>query len=533
MSILFIPVAAMKILNVKYFVNVFRVINKRILLLTLIVFLIGFYLRNSEYRYGIDVDGLYYQEMAKNIYEKNIFAQGCALSSGSECKVYLESVVLPGYPYFIVLLFHLFGVNDISPMIISGVLGSLTIILIFLLSYFFFNDEKAALYSCIIFSLSPIDIYISPTAAVRPTAIFFMCLTFMFYLFALKKRKLSLWVTTALTLSYTIYVRLEYYLLFIPLIAYVFSNKQVWDRRSIRDVLIAIGMFLVHQIIAFNWLIHRNFGMTGGGSDTFSLQYIGSLPKIVSYFFAPWFNIGYLFNPIISSVIIVAIFLFLIHDKEKLPLFSRNEQSGFYFNLILFLAFLIGVSLFYHGTADKETLRYLQPLAVPYSIMAGFIFQWGAKKLGKDKVYSMVILLLTMSVFFIKSQFKPQLFADKRKDEYFIAEYVQIGKLLPSQSVVFTWQPQVFNFDFMRYKNFSIIAYGHDKFVNHKDTFMEFLNQNKDKPWFSVLIGCDVNQFCELVKAANAKLIKDFYYFSIYEIKDKNRLIVEIKKQGL
>jgi len=525
MSILFLPVVILLILNLKYILRIFRVIDKKVLLLLLAIFLIGFWLRNSEYRYGMDVDGVFYQEMAKNIYENNLFVQGCAVGNNTHCRYYYESVVLPGYPYLISLLFHFFGVHDIFSMVISGVFGSLNIILIFLIFYLLFSNAEGALLASAIFAFLPLDIYICSTAAVRPTAIFFMCMTIVLYLLSLKEKKLSLWIGTVLVLSFTIYIRLEFYLCIIPMVIYMIMKKEEINKKVFIYFLIAVFIFLIHQICAIDWLLNRNFGMTGGRYRTFSLEYFPSyFPQIISYFFIRKFNIGYLFNPIISLIFTGGILSLFINKKERKELF---------FIIILFFIFLIGIVLFYHGAAGEETIRYLQPLGIPYCILASFMWSWIFKKIGKNKVHFInLFLVATILIPFAWVFLKFNFFADKRKDEKLVSDYFQIYNKIPAHSLVLTTQAQVFNFDFMRGKDIEVVTYGQnqlEEYIGYSTVFIEELEQSKELNWFFIPMNCEQNKLCMVIDGCETVRIYGTGNLELYEVLDKTCVVEKIE----
>lgn len=451
MSLLFFPVLLSIIYNLNRIINVIKSIDRGLLFLLLIVFIIGFWARNTGYRYGIDVDGLYYQEMAKSIHEKGIFAQGCSIGNPADCKFYNESVVLPGYPFLITVLFRFFGVHDILAMFISGILSSVSIFLVFAIYHLLFEDAIGALISSAVFAFLPLDIYIAQTAAVRPTAIFFMCLTIIFFLIAQKERKLMLWLSAIFCMSFTVYVRLEFYLLLIPLCLYA-----LWDRtiRLTRNNIILIGagltIFLLHQFFALDWLWHRKFGLTGGNYQTFSFAHLMSFFDIFSNLFTKKLIGEYLFNPIASILFLIGGFLLF---------FSKNDKRQLIFLNVLFLVFFIGIALFYHGNSGKETTRYLQLIIIPYSLLAGYSLTKIVTRIKKNAQPMLLLLFIIICSlpFMISTCFNSALFSDKRKDEIWVASYSGLYKDLPSDSLVFTWQPQVFNFDIMRDKRLTLV----------------------------------------------------------------------------
>lgn len=523
MTLLFFPVFICLAAHLRFFFKKIVVFDKKVLLCLFFIFLAGFYMRNSEYRYGIDVDGIYYQEMAKSIYFNNLFSQGCALSTPLQCDYFYGSVVLPGYPFLINTLFYLFGPHDILAMMISGFLSSFTIILVFLIYYLLFRCSKGALIASAIFTFCPLDLFCAGTAAVRPTAIFFMCLTVVFFLLSLKERKISFFITMALLFSYTIYVRLEFYILVFPMIASLFYNKEKVDKKILFYFFIAAYIFFIHQLFVFDWLKHNHFGLTGGKQSTFSLQYFSTSKKIISYFFIGSSDkIGFLFNPYISFFFFLSIFFFLSHKKHRKPLS---------FCIFLFLVFFTGVTFFF-AARGKEIIRYLHPICVPYSLLAGFSIKLIMNKISKKSFFISVFIIIL--ILFTGKYFKLKIFADGRKNEPYVAKYCEIIKKLPENVLVFTVQPQIFNFDFLKGKNLSIASYGQNQLEEYQfflESFVNFIEKHQNLRWFLIPIEHEKNVFCKAALESNAEQICDSEHcLELFEIKNKKNLIKKMKE---
>lgn len=196
--------------NIKHLVSPFKNINKNTWLLLFLIFLLGFYLRNSEYWLGIHTDGYVSQEAAHYWLVQGKFVKGCALDNIHNCKLHQQVLVPAGFPFLISLFSLFFGFHSLNASIISALLSSLTIILTFLIAYLIFQKEDIGLVAALIFSLIPLNILESQSGASRPTGLFFVGLTTFTYLIAVKNKfKFNLWFLVALCISYSIYVRQE------------------------------------------------------------------------------------------------------------------------------------------------------------------------------------------------------------------------------------------------------------------------------------------------------------------------------------
>jgi len=469
-SIVFFTLIIFLVINFKSILGYFSKIKKWTWITLFLIFLVGFWLRNSEYRYGSGVDGYFYQETAKTLYEKNLFAKGCALGNLDFCRIYHQHLFLSGYPYLITLLFYIFGQYDILAMIISGILSSLTIILIFSIGYLLFSDERVGLYAALISAFFPMDIMISSTATARPTSNFFICLTILFYIIGLKKDSIKFWSLFVATFSYAIHVRQENLILLIPIVLSIFlfgylNKNQFKNLKKIKLTLknsfikftIPIIVFLILSLPALHWILFGDVHY-GGSMPDFSFQYFRmKAPAIISNLFTPEiFTNSYLFNPLTSIFFIYSIqFLFL---KEK-------NRGKILFLWLIFLFYFIVYSSFFDIELSSDYVRTIQPLVIPYSLLSGFSLSKLEKKVNINKNLLLTIFFILLLLFLILEsirnnhegfsfgvKLRPSLFKDGRLDEDYTGDIIQAINKTPSHSLIFVSQATVPDFDLVRAK---------------------------------------------------------------------------------
>src|SRR3989339_747466 len=136
----FVLMVVLFVLNFKYLIKEFKKINKKVLLILLIIFLFGSYLRNSEYWLGTHTDGYVAQESAKMWILHGEHFKSCGLGNQIECEIPEQVLAPPGFPLLIVIAHLIFGLNSLNASVISAVLSSLIIILVFLNSWLLFNN---------------------------------------------------------------------------------------------------------------------------------------------------------------------------------------------------------------------------------------------------------------------------------------------------------------------------------------------------------------------------------------------------------
>jgi len=89
--------------NIKHLWQEIKKIDKKIWLLLLIIFLFGFYLRNSEYWLGPHTDGYVAQESAHLWVVYGQHVKACALGNHQDCKLLEQVLAPPGSPFIIAL----------------------------------------------------------------------------------------------------------------------------------------------------------------------------------------------------------------------------------------------------------------------------------------------------------------------------------------------------------------------------------------------------------------------------------------------
>jgi len=134
MTIIFSIFIFLLLINSKEIFKGFSKIKKKYWIFLLIIFIFGFWLRNAEYIYGTHTDAFEYAISARHLVEDGIFVRDCSIGNTNNCKLYEQVLYTQGYPYLISLLYIFFGTNTILGSILSAVLSSLTIVLIFLIS---------------------------------------------------------------------------------------------------------------------------------------------------------------------------------------------------------------------------------------------------------------------------------------------------------------------------------------------------------------------------------------------------------------
>ncbi len=409
--------------NIKLAWEEFRKIDKKIWLMLLVVFLFGFYLRNSEYWMGTHTDGQVAQESAHMWVVYGEHVKACALGNYQECKLFEQVLAPPGYPFLIVLAYLIFGIHSLSASIISAVLSSLTILLVFLISYLLFKKEEAALYGALVFSLIPLNIINSQSGESRPTGLFFIGLAALFYLLALKNNRLTTWLLATTCVSYAIYVRQESYVL-VPLFLFFFLvfkwqeikdffkkiKEKVFNFKPLLSGLFLGLVFLLLQLPVLHWLLVNNPYQRGVSYD---LDYYKKIVIPIKFLLLHFFNLSPADNSLFHYNLIASIFFGLAIIFAVL---KKGEKKEFSFVVGLLLVYLFIYSLtsllFEMGLPGNAQItgdyfRRTLTFHLPYAILAGygFFLLWPVKNrfflfLG---LIGLALLLIFVNPIFLQS----------------------------------------------------------------------------------------------------------------------------------
>jgi len=96
-----------------------------------------------------------------------------------------------GYPVYLSILFHLFGVSESTAHFANNLAFLLSLLSIFGISLLLFQKEKTALLSVLFYILTPMALIWSNTAAVEPSAAAFSALAILSVLVLIEKTSLS------------------------------------------------------------------------------------------------------------------------------------------------------------------------------------------------------------------------------------------------------------------------------------------------------------------------------------------------------
>ncbi len=177
-----------------------------------------------------------------------------------------------GYAYLTILPIKLFGLNEYSTRFPGAMLGSLSILAFFLLSFSIFRNKSIAALSAFLVAISPWHIVFSRSSEQTLIAVFFVILGFALVILSYQNNRLRLLIpgVTLLMLSFFMYFTPR---VFIPLLlGFIIFLYKIW-KKNVEYRNFFLGSFLL-LAIAVLLLI---FGATGGTNRFNQVSIFGAI----------------------------------------------------------------------------------------------------------------------------------------------------------------------------------------------------------------------------------------------------------------
>lgn len=412
--------------NGKLLVNYFKGISKKTWLILGFIFLVGFLLRIVRFDF---YNYFPVHEYALFLQQDGLMANRCFFGSYDHCFWLEQAYFPPGYPFLVAVGYLIFGFNSLLAAYASSFFSSLTIILIFLLGYLLFKKEEVGLFSSLIFALTPISIAFSRVSEPRSISNFFICLTVLFFLMALKEDRLKLWTLFFISASYSVYIRQENGILFLLFFLGFFFFNYKFDWSKLKKLAWPLFLFLMLQAPIFLWLwLKRPYAFLEGVHQkaAFSLFYLGPQLWLYVKMLFNWIPQGagwwadksfpfYLspipFNPIVSILALLGIFFVFGKKYWREKLFI----SSWFLILVVFHSIYLFCDV--NSASCDGPLRYTLLFVPPYALLAGYVFSWVSDKL-RHKYLQIAFFIAGFFIIFLTSKIEvpKKLFEDQRQE---------------------------------------------------------------------------------------------------------------------
>lgn len=415
---------ASAVLNFRTFVKSFKQISPQILfglflILTLSLCLRLFYVPKIPQIFN---DELNFLEIAKNM----ALEQRAFVLTSLGVEKFLPAPL--GWEYLISLAFRCFPIKPETAFYLNSIISGLTVLPLFFLALFLAKDELTALWASLIYSILPVALRISGSAALEPSTLFFWLLAFWSLILLQKNPGLLNSLFSLFTILYLINLRQESLFFFLPILLLfwlIYGGGNINLKSPLN--LLFLGFFLYFSL---PYLMVVFYGLSNG----FYYFYEPAKERLIHIKQNFLYNLIFWFDNRINPAVITML--------ASIGLVSQRSNK----KLLWFLsAWLVGGYCFYslNPSVDfslKHTLdswRMSLYLCPPLIILAALGIKWLRDKLG---IWSVIIILLILLSFPIS--YRNFIFAKSHlmKTYSFMAE---IGKLIPEKALIYVMSDQV------------------------------------------------------------------------------------------
>ena len=399
-KVLFFLLIVLLICNRKVIWNSFKEINKKTWLLLFLIILMALLLRFFWVPHGHTVfyDSYHVAASALTIQEDGIYAF-CMFMSEEYCHEHSHPVWPPAFSVLVSIVFDVLGSPDFPELIafrVNALLGTVSVFLVFLLSYLWTKKEDIALISAFSFSMLPLFLRFSGGASLEIFSVFFVILTLIFFEIFIKERGKGMFWLFLTSLLCTVYIRAEniflvpIFLLFFVLIGDI---KRFLEKKNRAFFIISFLCFILFLIpaIFFIYLV-KNMLAPQGWNPTImeTAGYFLENSKVNFYFF-----LQSSFNPflLVFLGIMGVIFTFL---KERRAFLSFAFFFFFYF--VFYSSYEAGGFGRFGGDFGDFgcSVRFSSILYVPllYFLNKGIFYLLDRAGVGFKKIALLVFLLV-------------------------------------------------------------------------------------------------------------------------------------------
>lgn len=269
------------------------------------------------------LDEQLYIEYARNI-DSGLKPQFCDYIYFYEERCTFRPQTGVGWPVLLSLIFGVFGPNTSAAFYFSSIIGSLSVILVFLLSYLIFKSQDVALWSSLLMAFTPLYVVWSNSAGNNMPSLFFVLLTLVLFFAYFEARERKILALFALAMLFSFIVRYESIIVAAPLLlVYIMKTdfkKPVFKKLKLFCPSLAISSLAV---LIFLEVIFGRFFSVILSKDPLNSYFL----KLFPFLQAISLNCTYL--------VLVSLGLFFIGKKEKGALTAVFTFFLFFFILYL------------------------------------------------------------------------------------------------------------------------------------------------------------------------------------------------------
>jgi len=420
MLLIFLALIGLIVINAKRIIKQFKNIKTTTWITVLLIFLLGLIIRMFfiPHMHQVFYDEFYHINIAGNMDKEQKFCSN--LINESYCKIIGWP---PGYHFLLSFVFKVFGISEDVAYFFNVFFSSISLLLIFLLTYLVFKNDKIALLSMLMLDFLPVHLKISGSAALMPLSFFFMTLSMIFFLIYLREKKFTLLVLFLTSLLFMIYIRPENFILIFLFSMFIFfyNKKSLKNKRIIITLIIFILLLIPLSFQIYNGLNNK------------TPYWNESIVSFFDFFKQNvWYNILFWFENKINPLFYTLFAIFGLFS------FKRITKKIKYFLLIWFIAFFIFYTCFEKGDMSirltLDSWRYSLPLYVPIILFAGNGCYELITTFDKNAFKLLLALIMVLLVVFNYFYFYSFIYLENNHQKEYKNFKISLSKLLQTRS---------------------------------------------------------------------------------------------------
>lgn len=344
--------------DVKSLNRLFSRIDKKCWIFLFFIVIAAYFLRSFvvPHIHYVFYDEYEHLDIAKNMAAARVFAR-CNFFAKGQCLVYDMPQWVPGYHFLLSLMFKLFGTGDFVAYNFNVVLGTLSVVVIFLLTFLLTEKKSVALLAALLLSVLPIHLKYSGNSSPEMLSSLFMMLTVLASLIWMKNYSSRAIFLFLASFFYLLFIRPENGLIFLLLIPLIIKREP--GKLFIFLVLLLPYVLFVPHIFRYT----REVWLSGAGEV--------SVLSLLRSNLLLWAHTGK-WPGILTFMAVAGTFMYKEGIKKTMWLW------GFFFTFLLFYTLVHRVNML-----DADFSRLSLQFAYPVVILASIGFYSGYKYLHK------------------------------------------------------------------------------------------------------------------------------------------------------
>jgi 4-amino-4-deoxy-L-arabinose transferase-like glycosyltransferase len=344
--------------------KVLKPIKRNTWILLFLILIMGLVLRVffTPHTHRVYFDEDIYLDIAKEILTEQ---KACLCNYGDHKGCY-DCVFMKwpnGHPFTMTIAFLLFGISENVAHALAVFLGTLSILLVFLVGYLLTKKVEIGLYAALLFTFIPMMIVWTGTVAAEPFFIFYALLAVFSFLLLIEKEKWSTYLFAASSAAFASQFKTESgaILVVIALMLLLFDQKlkvRIGTRKFLISFFILVMLITPYLIHAYHASKTDTWGASG---EKFSFGYvIKNAVDNAIFWIKGYENID---HPFVFTIFAL---IGLIYTFIK-------ERKFFIFLSLWFLIFFMIYASFYAGSVRYGTdVRYSLNGYPPFVLLGGF-----------------------------------------------------------------------------------------------------------------------------------------------------------------